>query len=122
MKTFRDIYDQAYQTKLLRGKNFSGPERGPDGHNTFTNIEFPDLQVLIDLPGNEWHMMDQGVVQVVGKLNDDSLHDILNGKVTGVMETEERDDERLARARIYEPDGGASSSSENTSSSAGTHN
>ena len=122
MKTFREIYDQAYQTALLNAHGYRGPETGADGHKTFTNRRNNDAQILLDLPGNEWHLMYCGVVQTVGKLNDNSLDDILHGKVTSAMETEEKDDERLARARIYEPDGGTSSSSDNTNSSAGTHN
>ena len=121
MKTFRKIYDQVYQMALMNVHGYRGPETGADGHKTFTNIMNNDLQILLDLPGNEWHLMCCGVVQTVGKLNDNSLDDILYGKITSAMETEEKDDERLTRARIYEPEGGTSST-ENTSSSAGTHN
>jgi hypothetical protein len=122
MKTFRDIYNLVYQIELMTYYGYSGPEIGADGHKTFTNRVNPEIQILVDLPGNEWHLMVKGVVHVVGKLNDESLRDILSGNITAAMEYEETDDERLARAKTYEPDGGTSSSSDNTSSSAGTHN
>ena len=122
MKTFREIFNQSQQIILMTYYGYQGPEIGADGHKTFTNRMNSNDQFLIDLPGNEWHKMEKGVVKIVGKLNDESLRDILNGNITAAMEYEETDDERLARARIYEPDGGISSTSDNTSSSAGTHN
>ena len=130
MKTFRAIYDQAYQTALLNAHGYRGPETGADGHKTFTNRTNNDAQILLDLPGNEWHLMYCGVVQTVGKLNDNSLDDLVYGKITSAMETEENENlnwqeksdlaqERLHKQRIYEPDGGTSSASDNASSSDG---
>jgi hypothetical protein len=125
MKTFREIYNQAYEISILRRYGFMGPIRGADGHFSFIKNDGArgaHPEVLIDLPGNELHYMLGGVVRAVGKIDNNSLTDFLKGKPSAKIETEETNSDRLAKQKIYEPDGGTYSSSENTSSSDGTHN
>jgi hypothetical protein len=43
-------------------------------------------------------------------------------KIREILDEDSDDDKELARQRIYEPDGGTSSASDNTVSSDGTHN
>ena len=96
MKTFREIKEEV-NLAFLRSQNFSGPERGADGHQTFTNNESPEVQILLDLPANEWHLMLCGVVEKVGKISDNSLQTLLN-------KVNESDD--LEKSKIYEPESG----------------
>jgi len=112
MKTFREIFRESIQATLLNSYGYRGPYRGADGHNSFILDEH--IEILIDLPGNEWHYVVDGVVKIVGHLNDQSLVDFLRGKITPQMETEETEDNRLAKAKIYEPDGGTYSSTPST--------
>jgi hypothetical protein len=101
MKTYKEIMDEAKQTKLLNSYGYKGPFKGVDGHNTF--IRDNVTSILIDLGGNEWHLMTDGVVQIVGKLDNDSLKDFLSGKPF-VSE-----DKELEKAKIYEPGEGSQS-------------
>jgi hypothetical protein len=64
------------------------------------------VSILVDLLGNEWHYMLDGVAQIVGKLDNDSLTNFLAGKPYVSEDTE------LEKAKIYEPDGGTYSVSD----------
>jgi hypothetical protein len=114
MKTFKQITKEAYQTGVLNAMGYFNPQKGADGHITYTKDNYK--KILVDLPGNEWHLMVDGVVKVVGHMDDNSLLDYFLGKSTARVETEETEDkdERLARQRIYEPDGGTYSSTPST--------
>jgi hypothetical protein len=48
--------------------------KGDDGHYTYTCLKDKKEQILIDVPGKEWHQMVSGKVTKVGSMNDDSLN------------------------------------------------
>jgi hypothetical protein len=56
---------------------YSGPQQGTHGHTTFTKENDPADQMLVDVPGGEWHHMTKGVVNHIGKMDDDSLEQYL---------------------------------------------
>src|ERR1035438_2096786 len=105
MKTFKEIYQEAYQCGLLRDYGYIGPKYGVDGHNSFIRDE--NREILIDLSGNEWHYMLCGVVRFVGNLDDRSLAKFLEGK--SITEDSDDDKPELAKSRIYEPGEGSQS-------------
>jgi len=115
MKTYKEFHNQAYQTSILRSHGYRGPYKGADGHISFLYGDYQEL--LIDLPGNEWHFMFEGVVICVGSMDDNSLKDFLNNKPSKSIETEEkekpyrpRDKEKELHKQdpegVYQPDGG----------------
>src|ERR1035437_770884 len=107
MKTYKEIYQEAYQKELLNYHGYNGPYRGADEHNTFVKDEH--RSILIDLSGNEWHyILDGTIVQTVGKLDDRSLGKFLAGKPV-VSEDSDDDKPELKKARIYEPGEGSQS-------------
>lgn len=63
----------------MQKHGYGSPQPGDDGHITFTNKKDEFNQILIDVPGGEWHHMTKGVIIKVGELKDDSLEQYLNG-------------------------------------------
>jgi hypothetical protein len=63
---------------ILKNHGYSSPQPGDDGHTTFTNKKDEFNQILIDVPGGEWHHMTKGVITKVGELKGDSLEQYLN--------------------------------------------
>jgi hypothetical protein len=57
----------------MKKHGYGDPQPGADGHITFTKTTNPSDQMLIDVPGGEWHHMVKGVINKVGKLSGDSL-------------------------------------------------
>lgn len=53
-------------TKQMKAKGYSGPKVGDDRHLTFTKKDDNKNQVLVDIPGQEWHAMKDGIVTKVG--------------------------------------------------------
>jgi hypothetical protein len=53
-------------TKQMKAKGYSGPKVGDDRHLTFTKKNDKNNQVLVDIPGKEWHAMKDGIVTKVG--------------------------------------------------------
>jgi hypothetical protein len=51
--------------------------QGTGGHVTFTRDGRPEDQMLIDVPGKEWHHMVSGVVNKIGSTHDLSLEQYL---------------------------------------------
>jgi hypothetical protein len=76
MKSFKDLYNEIYQKTPLNDYGYKGPFKGADNHISYIR---GDKEILIDLPGNEWHFMLDGVVNSVGPLDDSSLLDFLRG-------------------------------------------
>jgi hypothetical protein len=109
MKTFKELYNEVYNTTLLNTYGYQGPRKGADNHISFLYAgRGPNQQILLDLPGNEWHFMLDGNVDCVGPLDDNSLTNFLRGKKDSKIETNEEKDERhkrLAKQEILEPVG-----------------
>lgn len=57
----------------MKEYGYGNPEPGAHGHTTFTNENDPSDQMLVDVPGGEWHHMVKGVVNVIGHMDDGSL-------------------------------------------------
>ena len=57
----------------MKAHGYGDPQPGADGHITFTSKTNPADQMLIDVPGGEWHHMTKGVINKVGDLTGDSL-------------------------------------------------
>jgi hypothetical protein len=115
MKLFKDILKESYQTFLFQRYGYQGPFKGADHHVTFKkddDMSGSHPEFLIDLPGNEWHFMLKDIVVVVGKMDNTSLKDFLEGKpnaeveeqVSTWQELSDLAQERLAKQRIYEPE------------------
>lgn len=60
-------------TKQLKSKGYSGPRVGDDNHLTFTKRDDKKNQVLVDIPGKEYHTMSNGVAVNVKHLNKGEL-------------------------------------------------
>lgn len=58
---------------IMASHGYGAPQRGAKGHITFTKEKNPDDQMLVDVPGGEWHHMTKGVINKIGHLNDGSL-------------------------------------------------
>ena len=61
----------------MKSHGYGNPQPGADGHITFTKETDDNDQMLIDVPGGEWHHMTKGVINKVGQLDDDSLETYL---------------------------------------------
>ena len=48
--------------QVMADHGYGRPAVGADGHITYTNKEDKADQMLIDLPGGEWHQMIKGKV------------------------------------------------------------
>jgi len=75
MKSFKELFNEIYQKTLLNDYGYKGPFKGADNHISY--MWGDGREILIDLPGNEWHFMLDGIVNSVGSLDDDSLLDSL---------------------------------------------
>jgi hypothetical protein len=78
MKTFQKFLRESLDPKVsnvLKQFGYGHPQPGDDGHTTFTKGSGD--QMLIDVPGNEWHHMINGVIKKVGNLSDGSLRRFL---------------------------------------------
>lgn len=62
----------------LADHGYEIPQQGTGGHITYTSRNNSEEQMLIDVPGGEWHHMTKGVVNKIGKMNDGSLEDYLS--------------------------------------------
>lgn len=62
----------------MKQHGYGDPQPGADGHITFTNTKDANDQMLIDIPGGEWHHMTKGVINKVGDLDNSSLEDYLD--------------------------------------------
>ena len=71
MKTFMNFLKEDHFDAVLKQHGYENPQKGDDGHITYTKN--PADQMLIDVPGKEWHHMVKGVVKIVGSIKDDSL-------------------------------------------------
>lgn len=58
---------------MMANYGYGRPAVGAEGHITYTSKEDKSDQMLIDLPGNEWHHMVHGKVTSKGSMKDDSL-------------------------------------------------
>lgn len=65
-KEFRKTNKQVQSEVEIPG--YTGPKVGDDQHLTFTKKNNKKNQVLVDIPGKEWHAMNGGVVTKVGKV------------------------------------------------------
>jgi hypothetical protein len=74
MKTFSAFLLENYDA-VLKQHGYENPQKGDDGHITYSKN--PADQILIDVPGKEWHHMVKGVVKIVGNIKDDSLERFL---------------------------------------------
>jgi ribosomal protein S21 len=70
-KNFKKTVKEEGLTKQMRQKGYNGPRVGDDRHLTFTKKGNKNDQVLVDLPGKEWHAMKDGVVKKVGKIKEE---------------------------------------------------
>jgi hypothetical protein len=62
---------------MMANHGYGRPAVGADGHITYTNKEDSNDQMLIDVPGGEWHSMTKGKVSQKGSLKDGSLEKYL---------------------------------------------
>ena len=62
----------------MKKHGYGNPQPGAGGHVTFTRQSHPNDQMLVDVPGNEWHHMIKGVINQIGDLKDDSLETYLD--------------------------------------------
>jgi len=62
----------------MKAHGYGNPQKGVDGHVTFTSRSNANNQMLVDVPGDEWHHMVKGVINKVGKLEGPSLEKYLN--------------------------------------------
>lgn len=81
MLSFNDFIAEQTNRKELDARmadhGYSRPAVGADGHITYTNKEDQEDQMLMDLPGKEWHHMIKGKVTEKGSMTDDSLEKYL---------------------------------------------
>ena len=61
----------------LKKRGYGNPQPGAEGHITFTKQTDDDDQILIDVPGGEWHHMTKGVINKIGPMDNDSLETYL---------------------------------------------
>ena len=63
---------------MMANYGYGRPAVGAEGHITYTNKEDGNDQMLMDLPGEEWHHMVKGKVTQKGSLKDGSLEKYLS--------------------------------------------
>lgn len=97
MKQFRDLVISATEMLIedteressavdsrMKKHGYGSPQPGAEGHITFTNVKNELDQILIDVPGGEWHHMTKGVINKIGGLKDESLEQYLEANPDGI--------------------------------------
>lgn len=62
----------------MKKHGYGNPQPGVEGHITFTKTTNVSDQILLDIPGGEWHHMTKGVINKIGQMDDDSLEAYLS--------------------------------------------
>ena len=90
MSNFRDLIASTTQVLLnetreskdvdtrMKKHGYGNPQPGVEGHITFTKTTNSSDQMLLDIPGGEWHHMTKGVINKIGQMDDDSLEKYLS--------------------------------------------